>query len=76
MDLVALDLASWGVTDPAGLTFLDPPPPPAWAEATALLRRLDAIDATGRITTEGKALAGAGSVDSKISAYTLASMPP
>ena len=53
----ALDLASWGITNPAGLTFLDPPPPPAWAEATALLRRLDAIDATGRITAEGKALA-------------------
>ena len=53
----ALDLASWGVTNPATLTFLDPPPAPAWAEATALLRSLDALDSDGRITAEGKALA-------------------
>ena len=53
----ALDLASWGVTDPARLAFLDPPPAPAWAEAIALLRRLEALDAEGRITAEGKALA-------------------
>jgi ATP-dependent helicase HrpB len=54
---LALDLASWGVSDPAKLTFLDPPPAPAWAEAIALLRNLDALDAEGRITAEGKALA-------------------
>jgi ATP-dependent helicase HrpB len=54
---LALDLASWGVGDPAALAFLDPPPAPAWTEATALLRRLDALDADGRITAEGKALA-------------------
>lgn len=54
---LALDLTSWGVTDPAQLTFLDPPPAPAWAEATSLLRSLDALDADGRITAEGKALA-------------------
>src|SRR5690606_12423617 len=29
-----LDLASWGISDPARLAFLDPPPAPAWAEAT------------------------------------------
>src|SRR5207302_4252843 len=28
-----LDLASWGVADPASLAFLDPPPRPALAEA-------------------------------------------
>jgi ATP-dependent helicase HrpB len=54
---LALDLANWGVTDPASLLFLDPPPAPAWAEATNLLRSLDALDAHGRITSEGKALA-------------------
>jgi ATP-dependent helicase HrpB len=54
---LALDLASWGVSDPSDLTFLDPPPAPAWNEATALLRSLDALDADGRITAEGKALA-------------------
>jgi ATP-dependent helicase HrpB len=51
-----LDLAQWGVTDPATLAFLDPPPKPALAEAQALLRRLAAIDADGRITAEGKRL--------------------
>jgi ATP-dependent helicase HrpB len=54
---LALDLASWGVRDPASLSFLDPPPKPAWAEAVALLRQLDALDAEGRITDEGRALA-------------------
>lgn len=53
----ALDLANWGVTDPAALLFLDPPPAPAWAEATSLLRSLEALDAAGRITPDGKALA-------------------
>jgi ATP-dependent helicase HrpB len=54
---LALDLAAWGVHDPGQLRFLDPPPKPAWAEALALLRGLEAIDASGRITAEGKALA-------------------
>src|SRR5262249_30529835 len=53
---LVLDLAHWGVADPAGLTFLDPPPGPALAEAKALLRDLGAINADGRITAEGKAL--------------------
>ena len=51
-----LDLAQWGVADPAALAFLDPPPPDALAEATALLRELGAIDAAGRITGEGRKL--------------------
>ena len=54
---LALDLASWGVTDPGKLSFLDPPPKPAWAEAVALLRQLDALDDAGHITGEGRALA-------------------
>ncbi len=53
---LVLDLAQWGVTDPDQLTFLDPPPRPALAEARALLRELGAIDADGRITAEGKQL--------------------
>lgn len=53
----ALDLASWGVTDPSALPFLDPPPAPAWSEATTLLKSLDALDASGGITPDGKALA-------------------
>jgi ATP-dependent RNA helicase HrpB len=51
-----LDLAQWGVTDPAKLAFLDPPPMPALNEARALLRALGAIDADGRITEEGRHL--------------------
>jgi ATP-dependent helicase HrpB len=54
---LALDLAAWGVADPAALPFLDPPPAPAWREATTLLKSLDALDPSGRITAEGKALA-------------------
>ena len=53
----ALDLAAWGVADPAALPFLDPPPAPAWAEAIALLTSLDALDASGHLTQGGKALA-------------------
>jgi ATP-dependent helicase HrpB len=53
---LVLDLAHWGVTDPAKLDFLDPPPLPAWSEARALLTELSAIDADGRITDEGRAL--------------------
>jgi ATP-dependent helicase HrpB len=53
---LVLDLAQWGVSDPASLSFLDPPPAPALKEATSLLRKLDALDADGRITEEGKSL--------------------
>ena len=53
---LVLDLAHWGVGDPAALAFLDPPPPVALKEASTLLRELDALDADGRITAEGKAL--------------------
>ncbi len=52
-----LDLAQWGVGDPAMLSFLDPPPQAALSEARALLRELGAIDADGRITEEGHQLA-------------------
>jgi ATP-dependent helicase HrpB len=51
-----LDLAQWGVSDPAKLAFLDSPPVPALSEARALLGELGAIDAAGRITEEGRKL--------------------
>lgn len=51
-----LDLAQWGVSDPAALTFLDPAPSPALAEARRLLSDLGAIDDEGRITERGRAL--------------------
>jgi ATP-dependent RNA helicase HrpB len=51
-----LDLAHWGVADPASLAFLDPPPAAALAQAKALLGELGAIDPAGRITEEGRAV--------------------
>ncbi|QOZ38490.1 ATP-dependent helicase HrpB [Bradyrhizobium sp. CCBAU 53421] len=53
---LVLDLAQWGVSDPAGLAFLDPPPGPALKEARSLLSELGALDGDGRITEEGKSL--------------------
>jgi ATP-dependent helicase HrpB len=53
---LVLDLAQWGVTDPAALSFLDPPPAPALKEARSLLQELNALDADGRINAEGKRL--------------------
>lgn len=54
---LVLDLAAWGTADPHGLSWLDPPPEPAWNEAVALLTSLDAVDADGRLTGHGRALA-------------------
>jgi ATP-dependent helicase HrpB len=51
---LVLDLAHWGVTNPQGLAFLDPPPPTTWQEAKALLTQLGAIDANGALTARGK----------------------
>ncbi len=53
---LVLDCAAFGVADPAALSFLDPPPAPALAEAKALLRELGAIDAAGRLTEAGAAM--------------------
>jgi len=53
---LVLDLAQWGVTDPATLAFLDSPPAPALKEAKSLLAELGALDGGGRITAEGKSL--------------------
>ncbi|MBB3946563.1 ATP-dependent helicase HrpB [Rhizobium skierniewicense] len=51
---LALDLAHWGVTDPASLAFLDQPPQTALMEARALLTNLGALDATMAITPRGR----------------------
>jgi ATP-dependent helicase HrpB len=53
---LVLDLAQWGVSDPAILAFLDSPPAPALKEAKSLLTELGALDGDGRITAEGKSL--------------------
>jgi ATP-dependent helicase HrpB len=57
---LVLELALWGVTGPAALRWLDPPPAAGTAQATALLQRLDALDSAGRITTSGRRMAALG----------------
>jgi ATP-dependent helicase HrpB len=52
-----LDCALWGVTEPATLRWLDPPPVAAVTEARNRLRALAAIDAGGAITDHGRAMA-------------------
>lgn len=52
-----IDCALWGVGDPAGLRWIDPPPASAIAEARTRLERLDALDSDGRITAHGRAVA-------------------
>ncbi len=54
---LALDLARWGAKDAANLAFLDPPPAAAFAEARALLVRLEALTEDGVLTPHGRALA-------------------
>jgi ATP-dependent helicase HrpB len=53
----ALELAAWGIDDPAKLTLMDPPAPASWSYARELLGELGAVDATGRITPHGRELA-------------------
>ncbi|WP_305044557.1 ATP-dependent helicase HrpB [Geoalkalibacter sp.] len=57
---LALDLARWGISDAQSLSWLDPPPSGALAGARELLRDLGALDARGRITALGSALAELG----------------
>ncbi|AYG61220.1 ATP-dependent helicase HrpB [Rhizobium jaguaris] len=51
---LALDLAHWGVQDPATLAFVDQPPATTLAEARALLRQLGALDAENGLTVRGR----------------------
>jgi ATP-dependent helicase HrpB len=53
---LVLDCSAFGVADPASLSFLDPPPAPALAEARTLLRALQGIDDAGRLTAQGEAM--------------------
>jgi ATP-dependent helicase HrpB len=57
LSALTLDCALWGVADPRSLDWLDPPPAAAVAEARARLAALDAIDADGRPTPHGHAIA-------------------
>lgn len=57
---LALELAAWGETDPSALTWLDPPPDAAFAQARELLQALGALDGAGTITAHGREMAGLG----------------
>jgi ATP-dependent helicase HrpB len=49
-----LDCAAWGVTDPATLAWLDPPPAAALAAACTELVASGAIDTEGNLTARGR----------------------
>ncbi len=52
-----LELAAWGVTDPAQLPWLDPPPAAALDVAGQQLQSLAALDRNGHVTPLGSAMA-------------------
>lgn len=54
---LALDLANAGVHDPTALRWMDVPPAGAYAQARELLTQLGALDASGRMTAHGQAMA-------------------
>jgi len=51
-----LELAAWGVRDPATLAWLDQPPAANWAQARELLQSLEALDGQGMITAHGRGI--------------------
>lgn len=51
---VVLHAAEWGSTAREALPWLTPPPAAAWHQATELLTRLNALDATAHITAHGR----------------------
>ncbi len=55
-----LQLRAWGVTDPATLSWLDPPPEGPTTRAAMLLSSLGALDATGALTGRGRRMAEIG----------------
>lgn len=56
LSMLVLDLAQWGVGDPATLKWLDTPPAPSWKEAVTLLKSLGALNEKGAISDSGKAM--------------------
>ncbi len=69
---LVLDMAHWGVKDPDALSFLDPPPGPAFAEAKTLLIQLGALDADGALSPRGHAMRTIG-LPPRLAAMVIAS---
>lgn len=57
---LALELACAGIQDPRALRWLDAPPAGALAQGRSLLTDLGALDAQGRVTPHGRAMAALG----------------
>jgi ATP-dependent helicase HrpB len=57
---LALELACWGVSDPAKLGWLDPLPDASYRQARDLLLGLDALDSQGQVTAHGREMARFG----------------
>lgn len=57
LSTLLLETALWGVADPRDLRWLDPPSDAAVREGHARLASLDALDADGRPTPHGRAIA-------------------
>ncbi len=57
LEPLLLRLAKWGTADPATLRWLDPPPEASVAAARTALEALGALEAGGRITPLGEAIA-------------------
>lgn len=66
-----LDLALWGVSDPASLLLLDQPPGAALGEARELLIRLGALDRYGHLTANGRQMRELG-LPARLAAMVLA----
>ena len=60
LSTLLLDCTAWGVTDPASLRFIDPPPSPSLSEARTLLRQLGALDERDALTATGEKMRDAG----------------
>lgn len=54
---LVLSLADWGESDPAGLDWIDPPPPGRLRAARRRLQDLGALDGSGAITPRGREMA-------------------
>ncbi len=53
---LALELACWGTADATSMAWLDAPPAAPLDQARGLLRQLEAIDASARVTPHGRTL--------------------